>query len=390
MKKINGEEVVVKCFSPEYEEQVIEHLVDITGGEFGFKEWENHYRSKGFLYISEKEEFWIAINNKNEVIGTMGLMQDKFDENAAKLHSVYVNKYYRGTGVADKLLKTAIDFAEKCGYNKIILSTSNDFPAGIRFYEKNGFTISKSIKSQNGIWYEKNLKQNKWNDYFANIRNKYSMRVSKTKPLIIDLDGKNVTSNAMYSLLDNQKGSFLDIVEQVVKKITYEYECMAIFGVDEISFIFDSATGIIDKINNNKNYKSDEIISIFSQYFFNEFNNLNSKTTIFWHGKCYSIEENKKISYIKYKSQSILNVFLAYFLKKNGIKDAGNIKLYKKLELCNKIDFFKDVEQYSKGILYYKGKRIDLDEYLKGNIKQIGEVKKQPQIKFLDLNEFNN
>ena len=390
MKKINGEEVVVKCFSPEYEEQVIEHLVDITGGEFGFKEWENHYRSKGFLYISEKEEFWIAINNKNEVIGTMGLMQDKFDENAAKLHSVYVNKYYRGTGVADKLLKTAIDFAEKCGYNKIILSTSNDFPAGIRFYEKNGFTISKSIKSQNGIWYEKNLKQNKWNDYFAKIRNKYSMRVSKTKPLIIDLDGKNVTSNAMYSLLDNQKGSFLDIVEQVVKKITYEYECMAIFGVDEISFIFDSATGIIDKINNNKNYKSDEIISIFSQYFFNEFNNLNSKTTIFWHGKCYSIEENKKISYIKYKSQSILNVFLAYFLKKNGIKDAGNIKLEKKLELCNKIDFFKDVEQYSKGILYYKGKRIDLDEYLKGNIKQIGEVKKQPQIKFLDLNEFNN
>ena len=390
MKKINGEEVVVKCFSLEYEEQVIEHLVDITGGEFGFKEWENHYKSKGFLYISEKEEFWIAINNKNEVIGTMGLMQDKFDENAAKLHSIYVNKYYRGTGVADKLLKTAIDFAEKCGYNKIILSTSNDFPAGIRFYEKNGFTISKSIKSQNGIWYEKNLKQNKWNDYFAKIRNKYSMRVSKTKPLIIDLDGKNVTSNAMYSLLDNQKGSFLDIVEQVVKKITYEYECMAIFGVDEISFIFDSATGIIDKINNNKNYKSDEIISIFSQYFFNEFNNLNSKTTIFWHGKCYSIEENKKISYIKYKSQSILNVFLAYFLKKNGIKDAGNIKLYKKLELCNKIDFFKDVEQYSKGILYYKGKRIDLDEYLKGNIKQIGEVKKQPQIKFLDLNEFNN
>ena len=390
MEKINGEEVVVKCYSPDYENQVIEHLVDITGGEFGFKEWKNHYRSKGFLYISEKEEFWIAINNKNEVIGTMGLMQDKFDENAAKLHSVYVNKYYRGTGVADKLLKTAIDFAEKCGYNKIILSTSNDFPAGIRFYEKNGFTISKSIKSQNGIWYEKNLKQNKWNDYFAKIRNKYSMRVSKTKPLIIDLDGKNVTSNAMYSLLDNQKGSFLDLVEQVVKKITYEYECMAIFGVDEISFIFDSASEIIDKINNNKNYKSDEIISIFSQYFFNEFNNLNSKTTIFWHGKCYSIEENKRISYIKYKSQSIFNVFLAYFLKKNGIKDAGNIKLDKKLELCNKIDFFKDVEQYSKGILYYKGKRIDLDEYLKGNIKQIGEVKKQPQIKFLDLNEFNN
>ena len=184
------------------------------------------------------------------------------------------------------------------------------------------------------------------------------MRVSKTKPLIIDLDGKNVTSNIEYSLIDNQQGSFFSIMEQVVKKFTKEYECMAIFGVDEVSFIFNSAAEIIDRINNNKNYKSDEIISIFSQYFFAEFNNLNTHEPIFWHGKCYSIEENKKTSYIKYKSQSILNVFTTYFLKKNGVKDAGNIKLDKKLEQCNSIDFYKDVEEYSEGILYYKGEEF--------------------------------
>ena len=178
------------------------------------------------------------------------------------------------------------------------------------------------------------------------------MRVSKTKPLIIDLDGKNVTSNIEYSLIDNQQGSFLSIMEQVVKKFTKEYECMAIFGVDEVSFIFNSAAEIIDRINNNKNYKSDEIISIFSQYFFAEFNNLNTHEPIFWHGKCYSIEENKKTSYIKYKSQSILNVFTTY--------------------------------------LYYKGERISLDEYLNGNIKKMQEVKKQPKIEFLDLSEYSN
>lgn len=216
------------------------------------------------------------------------------------------------------------------------------------------------------------------------------MRVSKTKPLIIDLDGKNVTSNIEYSLIDNQQGSFLSIMEQVVKKFTKEYECMAIFGVDEVSFIFNSAAEIIDRINNNKNYKSDEIISIFSQYFFAEFNNLNTHEPIFWHGKCYSIEENKKTSYIKYKSQSILNVFTTYFLKKNGVKDAGNIKLDKKLEQCNSIDFYKDVEEYSEGILYYKGERISLDEYLNGNIKKMQEVKKQPKIEFLDLSEYSN
>lgn len=391
MEKINGEEVVIKEYSPEYEEQVIEHLVNITGGEFGFVEWENHYRSKGFLTISEKEQFWIAVNGNNEVIGTMGLMYDNHLPNTAKIHSVYVNSKYRGTGISKKLLQDCLDFAINCGYKNVILSTSEAFPAGIKFYEKNGFKVTKKIDTGSGIWYIKSLKKkNNWNDYFANIRNKYSMRVSKTKPLIIDLDGKNVTSNVNYSLLANQEGSFLYTMEQTVKKFTKDFECMSIFGVDEVSFIFDSAEKIIDRINSNKNFKTDEIISVFSQYFFAEFNKENKEKPIFWHGKCYSIEENKKLSYIKYKSQSILNVFTTYFLKKNGVKDAGNIKLDKKIEQCNSIDFYKDVEEYSKGILYYKGERISLDEYLNGNIKPIQEVKKQPKIEFLDLNKFNN
>lgn len=352
MGKVLDEEVVVKEYSPEYGDKTVEHLINVAGVEHGFREWDNHFISKEFLKISDKEQFWIAVNSKDEVIGAMGLMESEFSENIAKLHSVYVDKDYRSTGVANRLLDKAMNFARECGYYKIVLHTSNAFPAGIKFYEKNGFTVSKTIDTGFGIWYEKNLKDIKWNDYFANIRKKYSMRVSKTKPLIIDLDGKNVTSNIEYSLIDNQQGSFLSIMEQVVKKFTKEYECMAIFGVDEVSFIFNSAAEIIDRINNNKNYKSDEIISIFSQYFFAEFNNLNTHEPIFWHGKCYSIEENKKTSYIKYKSQSILNVFTTY--------------------------------------LYYKGERISLDEYLNGNIKKMQEVKKQPKIEFLDLSEYSN
>lgn len=226
-----------------------------------------------------------------------------------------------------------------------------------------------------------------WNDYFGNIRNKYNMRVSKKRPLVIDLDGKNVTTSEIFSLVDDSKDGFLDIMEQTVKHFTAEYNCLAIFGVDEVSFIFENAESIIDKINKSKNFKADEIISIFSQYFFEYFNKLNTKQTIYWHGKILSIPEQKIKSYILYKSQSILNVFTTYFLKKNMVKDAGHIKLDEKIKLCKENQYYKDIEQYERGIIYLKGERIDLEEYLKGNIVIINTTEKK-KVEKLDLTEF--
>lgn len=233
-------------------------------------------------------------------------------------------------------------------------------------------------------------KRNIWNDYFGSIRKKYSMRVSPSKPLVIDLDGKNVTASKEFSLIDPSEGGFVDMMEQTAKHFSEEYNCLAIFGVDEISFIFNSAESIIRTINSSQNYKNDEIISIFSQYFFDYFNGLNSKRKIFWHGKTYSISEDKIKSYIKYKSQSIMNVFTTYFLKRNMVKDAGNIELDKKLEMCNKYDTYKNIEEYASGILYLKGKRIDIEQYLEGNIVYIENEEKKPNIKYIDLKAFDD
>lgn len=231
------------------------------------------------------------------------------------------------------------------------------------------------------------IKENCWNDYFGNIRKKYNMRVSRKKPLVIDLDGKNVTTSAIFSLVDDSKDGFLDIMEQTVKHFTAEYNCLAIFGVDEVSFIFEDAESIIDKINKNRNFKADEIISIFSQYFFEYFNKLNTKQTIYWHGKIMSIPEQKVKSYILYKSQSILNVFTTYFLKKNMVKNAGHIKLDEKIKLCKENEYYKNIEQYERGVLYFRGERIDLEEYLNGNIRIVDTTEKQ-KTGYLDLTTF--
>lgn len=389
MERIVDNDITIKEYSDNYENQVVAFLIEVAVNEFGFHEWQEYFYKKEYLNIDKiKENFWIAVNRKDEVVGTIGVVKDE-NRHTAKINSLYVSKDYRKRKIATNLFKICWEFIENCDYNMVILHTYKQFKNAIKFYEKQGFQVSKYIQSKDGIWYCKYINEgHSWNNYFGNIRAKYNMRVSKKRPLVIDLDGKNVTTSAFFSLIDNSKDGFLDIMEQSVKHFTSEYNCLAIFGVDEVSFIFENAESIIDKINKNRNFKADEIISIFSQYFFEYFNKLNSKPSVYWHGEIFSIPEQKVKSYIKYKSESILNVFTTYFLKKNMIKDAGHIKLNEKIKLCEDTEYFKDIEEYEKGILYFRGMRIDLEEYLNGNIKTIKETQKE-NVEYLDLAAFD-
>lgn len=59
-----------------------------------------------------------------------------------------------------------------------------------------------------------------WQSYFFQIQNKYNMRVSLKNPLVIRLDGKNVTKNKSYDLLNNFDGSFRNSLEKSVQYFT--------------------------------------------------------------------------------------------------------------------------------------------------------------------------
>jgi len=211
-----------------------------------------------------------------------------------------------------------------------------------------------------------------WSNYFLQIKKKYSMQVSSKEPLVINLDGKNVTGNSEINILEIYKGSFRNILEQSAKYFSQRYNCFAIFGADEISFIFEEPMKLIDTLNSDKNTFSTEIISVFSQYFFDYFNNCyDSNDKVFWHGKCFSIHLNKINSFIKYKSKLIEVLTTTYFLKNKGVPNAGIIKLDKKIEMCNTYGDYEKQKESQKGILYYNGKKIDIEEYLNGNIVEI-------------------
>ena len=53
-----------------------------------------------------------------------------------------------------------------------------------------------------------------WNNYFYQIRKKYSMRLSTKNPLVISLDGKNVTKNSSFDLINNYAGGFVGSLEK--------------------------------------------------------------------------------------------------------------------------------------------------------------------------------
>ena len=226
-----------------------------------------------------------------------------------------------------------------------------------------------------------------WNSYFFQIQSKYSMRVSFKNPLVIRLDGKDVTKNKKYDLLNNYEGNFRNTLEKTAEFFTRKYKCLAILGSDEISFIFTDPLVVISDLDKEKWNTSNEIISVFSQYFFDYFNEHNKQSKVFWHGKCFSIRNEKINSYIKFRSSIIKNVMTTYFLSKYNIK-MGKEKQEKREIECKKLQGYEVLEDIQDGVLYLEGDRIAIIEFYKGNIKKVKSTEHKSSDLYIDLTNF--
>ena len=77
-----------------------------------------------------------------------------------------------------------------------------------------------------------------WNNYFYNIQKKYSMRISSKKPLVIRLDGKEVTRNKNINLFDCSDNGFLDALKKTASFFTQKYSCYAILALMKLALFF--------------------------------------------------------------------------------------------------------------------------------------------------------
>ena len=96
---------------------------------------------------------WIAVNDSDEIIGTIAIM--KKDKNTAELKSFYVNKNYRGNGISKKLFSTAIEYCKQINLHKIFLGTYSTMETAIHFYKNRGFSeIEKNHIDENARFFE--------------------------------------------------------------------------------------------------------------------------------------------------------------------------------------------------------------------------------------------
>ena len=225
-------------------------------------------------------------------------------------------------------------------------------------------------------------KEGKWQNYFESIANKYNLGLSKHRPIVIFLDGKSVTASNFVNLNTESMGSFNDAFDKTVKKITKNYKAIAIYGVDEVSFIFEDAKPLLEDLR-PKRLRAHDIDSKFAQMFFDEFN-LNMKSrTIYWHCKTSNIPKGKVKAYLKYRSTSIFELFMTYFLKRMGVKDAGNIILPVKTEMCSKYPEYEKVKQFERGHLYINGDLVDLIAFMEERkVIKLEEIERENTINF--------
>lgn len=126
-------------YKDRYKEKVVDLLVEVILNEFNMNE--NVGDIKNFDYNSYKNgggNLWLAVDENDNVIATSAIQVNN-EKNEAKLVRVYLNKEYRGTGIATEMLNMAIDFVKSINFNRIILGTYKKLERAVKFYEKNGF-----------------------------------------------------------------------------------------------------------------------------------------------------------------------------------------------------------------------------------------------------------
>ncbi|MFZ2026126.1 MAG: GNAT family N-acetyltransferase [Microgenomates group bacterium] len=136
-----GTDLSIVRYSKKYEKQVIDLVGGILCELDVVPQSELPLDDEDLYHITDvykgRGGFWVAVTSHDEVVGTVGIKE--MDQTKAKLKRMFVSPNYRGTGISQKLLDTAILFAKGAGYLTLQLNTHLNMKRAHRFYEKNGF-----------------------------------------------------------------------------------------------------------------------------------------------------------------------------------------------------------------------------------------------------------
>jgi GNAT superfamily N-acetyltransferase len=111
-------------------------LVADTLPEFGF-ELDATYDSDLDDPAAAYTAVWVALNERDEVVGSVALRD--LGDDTVELKRMYLRPSERGRGLGKQLLAIALEWARANGKQAVRLDTSERMVAAQRLYEANGF-----------------------------------------------------------------------------------------------------------------------------------------------------------------------------------------------------------------------------------------------------------
>ena len=91
------------------------------------------------IYSSEGNRYWVAEDKDGKIVAGVGIGRLDGAEDVCELQKFYCLPELRGTGAAQALMETALEFA-KHKYSKCYIETFDNTIAAQKLYERNGFT----------------------------------------------------------------------------------------------------------------------------------------------------------------------------------------------------------------------------------------------------------
>lgn len=92
-------------------------------------------------FDNDRHHFWVAVQN-DHCVGMIGVASD--EDHTAEIRRLRVAKPLQGTGIAPKLLETAIAHCKHHGYLKIRLDTRFEKDEAVDIFDKIGFQHTRT------------------------------------------------------------------------------------------------------------------------------------------------------------------------------------------------------------------------------------------------------
>ena len=144
---------IIKEFDDRYNERVNDFIISVFVEEYGFEKFRKGLEQENNQeYIDNGGNLWMAIDEKDDVIGTIALK--KHNNNEAEIKKLYVRNDYRGTGLSKELYSKVMETTKNRRFKRIFLGTYDKLERAINFYQRRGFTqIDELYDEEEGARY---------------------------------------------------------------------------------------------------------------------------------------------------------------------------------------------------------------------------------------------